>query len=47
VDTFRGAHSGILRHDSNEKRGRPKLTCKEVVKGDLKRIGYIQIFNLE
>jgi hypothetical protein len=32
-------HSEILRHDINRKRvkGRPKLTRKEVVKGDLKR----------
>jgi hypothetical protein len=31
-------HSGILRHDSNEKteRGRPKLTWDGTVKGDLK-----------
>jgi len=31
-------HSGILSQDSNMKRGRgrPKLTCVEAIKGDLK-----------
>jgi hypothetical protein len=41
--------SGILRCDSNGKRGRetPKLTHKEAVKEDLKMMEYAQKFSLE